>query len=208
MKITWLGHSSVRIDAAGHRVYIDPYAGDDSEYAPASLVLVSRFDFDHCSMQKLGRLRGEQTLILGTSALAREVYPSRALRVGETVAHDGIEVIGMPVLSAHEDAEGHEDEDAIGFLIIAENKRVYFMGDSAFEEEMVKARPDVLLIAVGGTFSAGPREAAKIAGAVAPKLAIPIHWGRHAGTQDDADFFAELCRVPVRVLQQGGSVTL
>ena len=206
MKLTWLGHSSVRIDAAGQVIYIDPYEGEN--YSIASLVLISRFDFDHCSMQKLAKIRGDKTLVIGPNSVVKQTYPSRLLKVGERVMHEGIEIIGMPILQAHKDTEGHEKEDALGFLIIAEDKRVYFMGDSDYEAEMQKSRPDVLLMAVGGTFSAGPKEAASIATKLQAKLAIPIHWGKHAGTQDDADVFKESARVPVKILQPGGSVTV
>lgn len=206
MKLTWLGHSSVRIDAANQVIYIDPYAGEN--YTTASIVLISRADFDHLSMQKLANIRGDKTLVVGPNAVVRQTYPSRLLKVGERIMHEGVEIIGMPVLQAHEDTELHEKEDALGFLIIAENKRVYFMGDSDYESEMQKARPDVLLIAVGGTFSAGPKEAAVIATKLQAKLAIPIHWGKHAGTIDDADVFQESARVPVKILQPNQSVTI
>ena len=206
MKITWLGHSSVRIDAANQVIYIDPYDGDN--YTTASIVLISRADFDHLSMQKLAKIRADHTLVLGPRAVVQNTYPSRLLKVGERIVREGIEVVGMPVLQGHEDTEQHEKEDALGFLIIAENKRIYFMGDSDYEVEMQKARPDILLIAVGGTFSAGPKEAAAIATKLQAKLAIPIHWGKHAGTQDDADIFAESARVPVKILQPSESVTI
>jgi L-ascorbate metabolism protein UlaG (beta-lactamase superfamily) len=209
MRLTWLGHSSVKLEAADQVIYIDPYAGSDDWYRPSNIILISRFHFDHCSLEKVRRASSDHTHVLGTPEVASQIYPSSVLNVGESRKFDGVEVVGMPVANPHVDFARHsETEGAIGFTVLAENKIVYFMADSDFMPQLASMKPDVLLIAVGGTYTAAPREAAKNASLIEPKLAIPIHWGGVVGTRDDADLFRELTNVPVKILEPGSSVEI
>jgi len=209
MKLTWLGHSSVRIETGRQVIYIDPYAGLDSWYAKASIVLVSRFHFDHCSMEKLKRILTDRTRVFGTKEVVAQVFPSELISVGESKFVEGVEIVGAPVVNPHVDVIRHnEAQNGIGFIIFAEKKKIYFAADSDFEEGMAQIHPDVLLISVGGTYTAGSKEAAAIAHRINPKMAIPIHWGSIEGTRDDAELFAERAECPVTVLVPGGSVEL
>jgi L-ascorbate metabolism protein UlaG (beta-lactamase superfamily) len=209
MRLTWLGHSSVKLEAADQVIYIDPYAGSDGWYRPSNIILISRFHFDHCSLEKVRLASSDHTHVLGTPEVASQIYPSSVLNVGESRKFDGVEVVGMPVANPHVDFARHsETEGAIGFTVLAENKTVYFMADSDFMPQLTAMKPDVLLIAVGGTYTAAPREAAKNASLIEPKLAIPIHWGGVVGTRDDADLFRELTNVPVKILEPGSSVEI
>jgi len=210
MRLTWLGHSSVRVEADNHIVYIDPYAGPEEWYTPASAILVSRWHYDHCNMAKLRLASNDGTHILGTPEVASEIFPSGVLAVGEKRDIDGLEIQGMKCETTGVMHRGHDHEigSRLGFMITAEGKSVFYMGDSDFLEEFANLKPDVLLIAVGGTYTHGPRDAAKAADLINPKLAIPIHYGSVVGSTDDALLFSELASVPVKVLAEGESVTI
>ena len=45
-------------------------------------------------------------------------------------------------------------------------------------------------------------EAAEAARRIAPKVAVPMHWGSHIGTRDDALAFARKAPVEVRILEK------
>ncbi len=202
MRLTWLGHSSIKIETGKQTIYIDPYAGPEEWYTTASLILISRFDFDHCNMAKIKKATGDDTHVLGTPEVASQLYPCGVLHVGESRKFDDIEIVGMPVTNPHKEGE------AIGFVIIAEKKAIYYMADSDYFPQTADMKPDILLIAAGGTYTAAPKEAAKNAEMIAPKLAIPIHWGGIVGTRDDADLFKELAKVPVKILEPGSSIDI
>jgi len=205
MRLTWFGHSSVKLLTGENVIYIDPYSGPDDWYTPGNIILVSRFHFDHCSVGKVRRASHDGTHVLGTAEVAKEIFPCGILNVGETKVFAGVEVVGMPVANPHVDQRGHshEKENAVGFAVLAEKKLVYFMSDSDFFPQLEGMNPDVVLISVGGTYTAGPREAADIVERIGAKLAIPIHWGAHVGTRDDALLFSELSKVPVKILEPG-----
>jgi L-ascorbate metabolism protein UlaG (beta-lactamase superfamily) len=209
MRLTWLGHSSIKIETGNKTIYIDPYAGPDEWYKPSSIILISRFHFDHCSMEKVKKATGDNTHILGTPEVASQIYPCGVLHAGESKTFEDVEVVGMPVTNLHADLPRHTEEDiAIGFVIIAEKKTIYFMADSDYLPQTLDMKPDILLIAAGGTYTAAPEEAAKNAEMIAPKLSIPIHWGGIVGTKDDAEVFKELAKVPVKILEPGSSIEL
>lgn len=204
MKLTWLGHTSIKIETESSKIYIDPYAGEDDLYEAADLILISKFDYDHCNSRYVRKMIIDDTKIIGNKGVASHFYPCTAIEPGQSVKHKDVEVIGMPVL----DHRTKQPIDARGFLIIAEGKRIYYMADSDFEKEMEKADPDVLLISVGGTWTHNEDEAARIADFLKPELVIPIHWGKREGTFDDAALFAELTKAPTKVLQEGESIEL
>jgi L-ascorbate metabolism protein UlaG (beta-lactamase superfamily) len=44
-------------------------------------------------------------------------------------------------------------------------------------------------------------EAAEAARRIQPRVAVPMHWGEHIGTREDAERFAELTPVPVAIMK-------
>ncbi len=209
MRLTWLGHASLRIESGAKIVFIDPYAGDESLYVPGDLILISQWHFDHCSVNMVKKSSNDLTVILGTPEVAAQIYPCGVLHVDEHRIFGDVEVIGMPAKNPHIDVIRHTDNvSKLGFLLNAEKKIIYFMSDSDFVPGTENLRPDVLLIPVGGTYTQGPREAAKTASLLNPKLAIPIHWGSVVGTRDDAEVFKELVDFPVKILNAGETIEL
>lgn len=210
MNVSWLGHASVKIMVDHFSIYIDPYAGEPDWYEPANLILVSEWHFDHCNMNKVKLASNENTHRLGTPEVAANMFPCGTLRPEEKRNFGKVDVVGMPVRPHGISHRGHEHEEQqkVGFVIMAEDKRVQFLSDSDFIRDFKDVRPDVLLIPVGGTYTLDAREAAKIASLIAPKLAIPIKWGSVCGTRDDAELFAELTDVPVKILEPGETVVV
>lgn len=45
-------------------------------------------------------------------------------------------------------------------------------------------------------------EAAEAARRIAPRVAVPMHWGGNIGTEEDARAFAERAPVDVRVMER------
>jgi len=60
---------------------------------------------------------------------------------------------------------------------------------------------DVALLPVSGIYVMTAEEAAEAARRIQPRLAIPMHWGEHIGTEDDARRFAELTPVPTVIMK-------
>jgi L-ascorbate metabolism protein UlaG (beta-lactamase superfamily) len=60
---------------------------------------------------------------------------------------------------------------------------------------------EVALLPVSGVYVMTALEAAEAARRIQPKVAIPMHWGEHIGSHDDAQAFADAAPVDVVILQ-------
>jgi L-ascorbate metabolism protein UlaG (beta-lactamase superfamily) len=61
---------------------------------------------------------------------------------------------------------------------------------------------DVALLPVSGTYVMTAGEAAEAARRIAPRVAVPMHWGLDIGTREDAEAFAAAAPVEVRILER------
>ena len=196
--ITWLGHASVRI-AGDQVICIDPWKLRHAQ--PADLVLITHPHHDHCSPQDVQSICTEGTILVGTpdckAKLRRELH---AVSPGDSLTFGAVTIEAVPAYNLgrafHPRANGW-----VGYVITTGGVRVYHAGDTDFIPEMGDIRADVALLPVGGTYTMDARQAAQAADLIAPKLAIPIHFGDIAGTSLDAAQFAQLCRCEVRILE-------
>jgi L-ascorbate metabolism protein UlaG (beta-lactamase superfamily) len=247
--IAYLGHATVVIDLAGVRVITDPIltgrvtfirrvaSAPSPALAPGSsgLVLISHGHMDHlhrASLQQLG-LEVPVVVPIGLGRLV-EGWGHRSvteLAVGATYRHGAVTVTAIradhsgfrPPLGPH--------AATVGYLIEGAGRAIYFAGDTDLYAEMADLAPlglDVALVPVWGwgpNLGAGhldPERAASAVGLLAPRLAVPIHWGtlwpmamrwrRHRLTDPPALFADAVARVApmtrVIVLPPGAMLNL
>jgi L-ascorbate metabolism protein UlaG (beta-lactamase superfamily) len=82
-------------------------------------------------------------------------------------------------------------------------ERLYHSGDTDVIPEMDSVTGvDVALLPVSGVYVMTAQEAAEAARRIAPRVAVPMHWGEHIGARHDATEFAERAPVEVRILDK------
>lgn len=201
MLLTWFGHGSFRIEYGTKVIYLDPYAGGPEVYTkPANLILLTKSTYDHFSRTVVIKLLIDNTHIFGPKEVARELNGCRAFDPGESlIFEDGTRIQATTAKIVRRDMS----EQSLGWLITVEKKTLYFTGDTDMTDELRRAKADVVIIPVGGTFTMKAKDAAEAVNIINPKIAIPTHYGHTAGTQDDAELFRELCHTHVIVLEQG-----
>lgn len=198
-RLHWLGHDTFRIDGPPV-IYLDPWQVPAG--APqADLILISHEHFDHCSPEDVARLRRPDTVIVGSPAAAAKIKGAKAMRAGDRLVVLGVEIEAVPAYNVnkpfHPKAAG-----GLGFILTIEGERLYFAGDTDFIPEMKAIRCDIALLPVSGTYVMTAEEAAEAARAIAPKVAIPMHYGAGvAGTEADAERFRALYGGMVVILQ-------
>jgi len=209
----WLGHSGFRIRVGRASVYIDPYRVQDRA-PPADLILITHGHFDHFSPSDVERLSHAGTRLVGPAAVAERVA-GRVISVapGEALEEELVRGVGVAAIAAYNtskrDAAGrvfHPREAGwVGYDLNVLGERLYHSGDTDVIPEMdAVAGVDVALLPVSGTYVMTPAEAAEAARRIAPGLAVPMHWGQHIGSRDDALAFAGLAPVEVAVLEPVG----
>ncbi|WNZ07550.1 MBL fold metallo-hydrolase [Streptomyces sp. 11x1] len=207
VEITWWGHATCTVEDSGTRVLTDPLfarrlahlrrrrgAPPPPEAAVADVALVSHLHADHLHVPSLARLapgtrvvvpKGAPRQVPGLRRLAHlrlsEAAPGDEVRVGDLVVravsarHDGRR---LPV--------GPHRSPALGFVVEGE-ARTYFAGDTGLFETMAKevGPVDVALLPVGGWgpyLGEGHLDAGRAAEALAllaPRSAVPVHYGTY-----------------------------
>lgn len=163
MKIQWIGHSSFAITLENGKIIMtDPFGEEVGYPAPsmaADIVTVSHQHFDHNAVKRV---------------------PGKP-KVFDTVGRhelDGVTVTGIP--SYHDEAGGSKRGSNIISVIEAEGLRLCHLGDLGHVLEPAQVEkigsPDVLLAPVGGFYTIGPDEAARVVDQLKPKYVVPMHY--------------------------------
>lgn len=186
MKLKWLGHASWKVKAGGKTIYIDPYQGDYDE--KADLILASHSHSDHLDPEKVKLVQGRDTVVIAPADVASKIKtPVKSLKPGEKAS---IGPVTIEAVEAYNNKRFrspgnpcHPRGLGVGYLIKAEGKTVYHVGDADFIPEMKELKGiDVLLIPTGGTYTMDNTDAAEATIAIRPKVAIPMHiWDTNPG---------------------------
>jgi L-ascorbate metabolism protein UlaG (beta-lactamase superfamily) len=208
--LEWLGHSGFRISTRDAVVYIDPYRV--GEGPRADLILITHGHYDHFSPQDVERLSHDGTWLVGPPAVAERVSGQVvSIAPGEALDRElarGIEVAAVAAYNTSKrDASGkvfHPREAGwVGYELRIRGERLYHSGDTDVIPEMDSvAGVDVALLPVSGVYVMTPGEAAEAARRIQPAVAVPMHWGEHIGTREDAKAFAARAPVEVRILER------
>ncbi len=211
--LDWIGHSGFRLRTGRETVYIDPYrvAPDAPK---ADLILVTHGHYDHFSPQDIERLSHERTWLVAPAAVAERVT-GRVISIapGEMLEEELVRGVAVAAIAAYNtskrDAEGkvfHPPEaGCVGYDLNVRGERLYHAGDTDVIPEMdAVAGVDVALLPVSGTYVMTADEAAEAARRIAPRVAVPMHWGEHIGTRKDALAFAERAPVEVTIMEKVG----
>ena len=92
---------------------------------------------------------------------------------------------------------------AVGYDLNVRGERLYHAGDTDVIPEMdAVVGVDVALLPVSGTYVMTAGEAAEAARRIAPRIAVPMHWGSVIGSRADAEAFSRGAPVEVRILEQ------
>ena len=208
--VEWLGHSGFRIRAPGGYVYIDPYRVNDGP--PADMILITHGHYDHFSPQDVERLSHDGTWLVGPPAVAERVS-GRVLSIapGEAVEREIVRGVQVSAVAAYNtskrDPEGNlfhpREAGWVGYDVNVRGERLYHSGDTDVIPEMDSVTGvDLALLPVSGVYVMTAREAAEAARRIQPRMAVPMHWGEQVGSLQDAEDFADMAPVEVRILEQ------
>jgi L-ascorbate metabolism protein UlaG (beta-lactamase superfamily) len=206
--VEWLGHAGFRIRAGRRVVYIDPYRSPEGP--PADLILITHGHYDHFSPQDVERLSTDRTLVVAPPAVAERVRGRVvSLAPGEGV-DDPLDVRAVAAYNTSKrDPDGNpfhpREAGGVGYVLNVRGERLYHSGDTDVIPEMDQvAGVDVALLAVSGVYVMTAAEAAEAARRIGPRVAVPMHWGEHIGTREDAEAFAASAPVEVKILMRSG----
>lgn len=197
--IHWLGHASLRIDAPGAVIYVDPWklSGDPP---PADLILITHDHYDHCSTEDIAKVRTDDTVIVANPSAAKKLSgPVRVARAGDELSAKGVKVHAVPAYNVdknfHPRSAGY-----VGFVLTVDDTSIYIAGDTDVIPEMADISADIAVLPVSGTYVMTADQAVEAAGIIGPDIAIPVHYGEIVGSEADARRFRDRASCEVRIL--------
>jgi L-ascorbate metabolism protein UlaG (beta-lactamase superfamily) len=218
MKITWLGHSALKLEGS-RIVYVDPFLSGNPKASlrvqdvdRADIVAVTHDHGDHLGDSFAICQQTGATLValheIGLAAQERKLK-AEGMGIGGTVIVAGVEISLVPAF--HSAGLGGT---AAGIVIVMDGKTVYHAGDTGLTLEMQLIgemyRPDIAFLPIDGRYTMTPRLAARAVELLRAPLVVPIHYGTFPHIQSSPEEFKE--RVgpasEVLILQPGGTVEI
>jgi L-ascorbate metabolism protein UlaG (beta-lactamase superfamily) len=201
--ITYLGHSTTLLEVGRSRLLTDPVLTDRIGHirriAPppegdlsCDAVLISHAHHDHLDVRSLKRVPAGVPVIApaGSARIVRRATDHDVIEVapGDRVPVGAADVLITPAAHDGRRIPVGRARPAVGFLVDG-TSRILFFGDTDVFDGMagLAGDLDVALLPVWGW---GPRvgpghmdpeRAAQAAALLAPRVAVPIHWGTLAG---------------------------
>ena len=206
MKIRPLGQSGYILKTKSTEVIIDPYLSDSVNRAagrprllpipidPSEIfcdaVICTHDHLDHLDPDTVSHINENQFFI--TTAEGKEKLISlgktnvKALSMGETLK------IGDITLTA---VFADHTVEAFGLIVNAENKTLYFSGDTLFNErlfEISEYKPDMTFICINGRLgNMNVDEALTVAKKIGAKTNIPNHYDMFVSNFEDPRLFSD-----------------
>jgi len=205
--VTWIGHSTVLVDVAGIRFLTDPALTRSLAHLrrrhptppvpPVDVVAISHLHMDHLhrrSLRRVARASADILVPAGSTSLLRGIGFAE---VHEVDAGDGLDIerrdrsLHIDVVSAdHSGRRGPHSRlvaPALGYVIRAAGRSVYFAGDTGLFGAMANIGPvDVAFVPIWGWGATlgerhlDPMSAARATALIQPCHVVPIHWGTYS----------------------------
>lgn len=204
MTIRWIGQSGYILRTATTEIIIDPYLSDivntvaarprmvpspiDPKEIRADAVICTHDHLDHLDPDAVAGMP-ENTRFITTSEGVEKLktlqrYNAAALAVGDSITIGDITITA--VFANH-------TVEAFGLIVEADGTRLYFSGDTLFDErlfEIAAYHPDITFICINGKLgNMNVTEAITVAEKIGAKTNVPTHYGMFASNTEDPEKF-------------------
>lgn len=226
MKISFHGHSIVKIETNGKTILFDPYITGNSltdlsvDEVKPDVILLTHGHNDHLG-DTVELAKKNDSLVVGTAEMANYLgwqgIRTHGMNVGGSYQFDFGKVTFTPAL--HSSGYSTVDQQIIylgnpaGILFSAEGKVIYHVGDTALYSDMKligqKYQIDIAFIPIGDNYTMGPEDAAIAAKWLNPKIVVPIHYNTFPVIpQDPYKFIERLENKNGKVMKVGDMIEL
>lgn len=222
VKITWLGHASIRVETGGYRLLVDPFLTDNpmatlnAAEAQADYILLSHGHGDHVGDTVEIARRTGATVITNFEIggwLDKKGVKNHTQHIGGGYHHpfgylkltQAVHGSGLP--------DGSYGGNPAGFLLTSKDgKKVYLACDTGLFGDMRLIGDeglDLAVLPIGDNYTMGPDDALRAVRLLNPKHVIPVHYNTWDVIAQDPNAWAQRVEAEtsarVHVLKPGES---
>lgn len=208
MKVSYHGHSCVRVETDSHKILIDPFiTGNElSDLNPdtveADVIILTHGHGDHVGdTMNIAERTGAFIVALNELAvyLGQKGYNAHGMNLGGAYDFD----FGRVKYTQAFHSSSYEEEDGTfiytgmpgGFLLTIDGKTIYHMGDTALFSDLKLIGDmndiDLAFVPIGDNFTMGPKDALIAADWIKADIVVPVHYNTFPVIKQDPDAFAE-----------------
>ncbi len=230
IKLTWLGHSTFKIETPGGKtLLIDPWVmnnpacpAEHKKFRAIDAMLCTHGHFDHIG-DAVELAKQHSPAVVGIFELCMWMQKKGAEKISPMNKGGSQTVAGTRVTMVHADHScGIQDGDQIvyggeacGYVLEFENGvKLYHAGDTNVFGDMAIIhklyQPEIVLLPIGDLFTMSPKEAAYAVELLRPKVVIPMHFGTFpvlTGTPEELKRVTAELGVEVLAMRPGHTVS-
>ncbi|SRR5699024_824323 len=211
VKISYHGHSVVRVQTEQHTILIDPFiTGNelcdlDPNTVEADVILLTHGHNDHVGdTEKIAKRNGSLVVALNELAvyLGGKGLKTHPMNIGGAYDFE----FGRVKFTHAFHGSSYQEEDGTfiytgmpgGILLTIDGKTIYHVGDTSLFSDLKMIGEmndiDVAFIPIGDNFTMGPEDALIAADWINAKTVVPVHYNTFPVIKQDPEAFAKKVR--------------
>lgn len=226
MKVSYHGHSVVRVKTDKHVILVDPFISGneacdlDAETVKADVILLTHGHNDHVGDTETIAKRND-ALVVAPNELADYLglkgLNTHPMNLGGSYDFDFGSVKFTHAF--HSSSYTEEDNTIVytgmpgGILLTIAGKTIYHVGDTGLFTDLKMIGEmnniDLAFVPIGDNFTMGPEDALVAADWINAKIVVPVHYNTFPVIEQDPDLFASQVKTGEgRALNIGESIEL